>query len=379
MKIKTRSVVILMSCGLFACEPGKQIIHGETGDLSTNKIYLCEITSEYWGTHQAVDSAEVVNGKFVFELKNVKPELYFLGDSPNHGGYFFLDGKDIKVQPEKVTEEEILWKVEGSPLDLKYRAFMKQWDEATYKHISDSLDQCFYKAREVDDRDEMARIKEESMPYYERGRERGVALVKEVVDKNKENPFGMYLYYYKQFQHKDFPRMEDITAEKAYVESFGVAAKDTRYLPWIIKRLDMYENCAIGHEAPEIVGKDTLGNTLRLSDFRGNYVLVDFWNSYCHWCREETPALKKALVHFKGKNFKILGISSDRVKKLWTDAIHEDGSYWDHLMLEKGDNVMERYCIKGIPHIILVGPDGKILAKELRGQDLIDIPDKFVK
>ena len=48
-------------------------------------------------------------------------------------------------------------------------------------------------------------------------------------------------------------------------------------------------------------------------------------------------------------------------------------------MLEKGDDVMDRYCIKGIPHIILVGPDGKILAKELRGQDLIDVPDQFVK
>ena len=108
-------------------------------------------------------------------------------------------------------------------------------------------------------------------------------------------------------------------------------------------------------------------------------MLVDFWNSYCHWCREETPALKRALEHFAGKNFKILGVSFDRVKKLWMDAIHEDGSYWDHLMLEKGDDVMERYCIKGIPHIILVGPDGKILAKELRGQDLIDVPDQFVK
>ena len=87
------------------------------------------------------------------------------------------------------------------------------------------------------------------------------------------------------------------------------------------QQLSRYENCAIGHEAPEIVGKDTLGNELKLSDLRGNYVLVDFWNSYCHWCREETPALKRALEHFAGKNFKILGVSFDRVKKLWMDAI----------------------------------------------------------
>ena len=379
MKTSVKSFVVLISCGLFACQPGKQIIQGETGNLNTNKMYLCEVVSDYWKSHRAVDSADVIGGKFMFELENVQPELYFLGDSPNHGGYFFLDGKRIKVQPENVTEEEISWKVEGSFLDQKYRAFMEQWDEATFKQITDSLDALFFQARDAGNREEMARIKEESMHYYDEGRIRSDALVKEVLEKNKENSFGMYLYYYKQFQHKDFPMLEEIIAEKAYIESFGAAAKNTRYLPWVMEKLGKYEGCAIGHEAPKIVGKDTLGNELKLSDLRGNYVLVDFWNSYCHWCREETPALKRALEHFARKNFKILGVSSDRVKKLWMDAIHEDGSYWDHLMLEKGDDVMDRYCIKGIPHIILVGPDGKILAKELRGQDLIDVPDQFVK
>ena len=69
----------------------------------------------------------------------------------------------------------------------------------------------------------------------------------------------------------------------------------------------------------------------------------------------------------------------NREKKRWMDAIHEDGSYWDHLILNRGDDVMDRYCIQGIPHIILIGPDGKILAKELRGEDLIKVPEKFVK
>ena len=89
--------------------------------------------------------------------------------------------------------------------------------------------------------------------------------------------------------------------------------------------------------------------------------------------------MKRALEHFKDKKLKILGVSSDREKKRWMDAIHEDGSYWDHLILNRGDDVMDRYCIKGIPHIILVGPDGKILAKELRGENLIKVPEKFVK
>ncbi|MFR5659788.1 MAG: DUF4369 domain-containing protein [Butyricimonas faecihominis] len=145
MKVSIKSFVVLVSCGLFACQPGKQIIQGETGDLSTNKMYLCEVVSDYWKSHRAVDSADVIDGKFIFELENVQPELYFLGDSPNHGGYFFLDGKRIKVQPGNVTEEEISWKVEGAFLDQKYRAFMEQWDEATFKQITDSLDALFFR------------------------------------------------------------------------------------------------------------------------------------------------------------------------------------------------------------------------------------------
>ncbi len=86
---------------------------GETGDLNTNKMYLCEVVSDYWKSHRAVDSADVIDGKFMFELENVQPELYFWEILRIMEGIFFLDGKRIKVQPENVTEEEIFWKVEG--------------------------------------------------------------------------------------------------------------------------------------------------------------------------------------------------------------------------------------------------------------------------
>ena len=88
------------------------------------------------------------------------------------------------------------------------------------------------------------------MHYYDEGRIRSDALVKEVLKKNKENSFGMYLYYYKQFQHKDFPTLEEITAEKAYVESFGAAMKEYPLSSLGNGELGKYEGCAIGHEAP---------------------------------------------------------------------------------------------------------------------------------
>ena len=364
----------------FACTSKQRVITVEAKGLNTDKLYLCEVISEYRGIHQAVDSAVLKDGKFVFNLQEeIPPELYFIGDSPWHGGYVFLDGNDIKLTLEDVTEEQMCWEVKGSPLNEVYRRFEKVLYDETFGQIKDSLNALFYEARERQDQEEMARIKNESMPYYDEGVKRERMFVDSYIQENKANPLGIYLYYSRVFQRKDFPTEEEIAAEREYIQSFGEMAKVSSSFMKMEQQLSRYENCAIGHEAPEIVGKDTLGNELKLSDLRGNYVLVDFWNSYCHWCREETPALKRALEHFAGKNFKILGVSFDRVKKLWMDAIHEDGSYWDHLMLEKGDDVMERYCIKGIPHIILVGPDGKILAKELRGQELIDVLDQFVK
>lgn len=374
-----RNSCILILCVLAFGVKGQRQVTGFSGDLKARMIYLSEVVNEYRQVYQVIDSAAVRDGKFIFTLENVNPGLYFMGDAPEHGGYFFLDGKKIELTPERVTDENVVWKVTGSPLDKVYREFERQLYVVTHRQKRDSLDDCFMKAREADNRKEMAGIKEESMPYYEQGRVNEGILADQFIEKNRKNALGMSLYYNKKFQFKDFQTVESIEQEKAYVARFGKSAKDTRYTTLIAEKLELFENCAIGHVAPEIVGKDTSGNPVHLSDLRGNYVLVDFWNSYCHWCREETPALKRALERFKDKNFKILGVSSDFYKEKWTDAIHEDGSYWNHLMLQKGNRVMDRYCIKGIPHIILIGPDGKILAKNLRGQELITVSEKFIK
>ena len=373
-----RGFIVLILCVLTIGALGQTRVTGNVGTLDIDKVYLYEVVNEYRGVHRAIDSAAVNDKQFVFVLERAQPELYFIGDTPWHGGYFFLDGNNITLECVSSTDEQIVWSVDGSLLDQIYREFTDHVYAETFGAVRDSLNALFYKAREAGNREEMARIKEESGSYYEEGDKRERELVKEYIRNNRENPFGMYLYYNRVFLRKDFPTVESIVSEKAYVSGFGKRAKETSYLPMIEKRLALYENCAIGHEAPEIVGRDTLGNIVRLSDLRGNYVLVDFWNSYCHWCREETPALKKALEQFVGKNFKILGVSSDMYKDKWIEAIHEDGSYWDHLMLEKGNDVMDRYCIKGIPHIILVAPDGTILAKELRGEDLVKVPEKLM-
>ena len=92
------SLILFM---MFACTSRQSVITVKAKGLNTGKLYLCEVISEYRGIHQAIDSAILKNGKFVFNLQEeTSPDLYFIGDSPWHGGYVFLDGNDIKLTLE---------------------------------------------------------------------------------------------------------------------------------------------------------------------------------------------------------------------------------------------------------------------------------------
>lgn len=131
-------------------------------------------------------------------------------------------------------------------------------------------------------------------------------------------------------------------------------------------------NITIGTVAPDFAQHDPDGKPVRLSSFRGQYVLIDFWASWCPSCREENPALVKAYNELRNKNFTILGVSLDGqdTKAAWLKAIKDDKLTWTQVSdLKRWDSMLiKQYGINAIPQNVLIDPDGRVIAKNIEAQ-----------
>jgi peroxiredoxin len=154
------------------------------------------------------------------------------------------------------------------------------------------------------------------------------------------------------------------TLIKLYPENYIVKAKH--------QEIEAKKRVALGYPAPEITMQDTTGNMFSLSYLRGKIVLIDFWASWCGYCRMESPNMVKLYQQYKQYGFDILGVSLDQNKTSWISAIEKDGLEWHHVSDLKGwqSAVCATYGIRGIPFTVLVDKNGNIIAKGLRGEAL---------
>lgn len=173
----------------------------------------------------------------------------------------------------------------------------------------------------------------------------------------------------------------DLMPEKLVVSSYLTLNKDARenhYGKFIKYNID---SLFINGTAPDFVQSDTSGNVVNLHNYRGKYLLLDFWASWCVPCRAENPNVLMAYQKFKERNFDVLAVSVDKDRKLWLDAIKADRLPWTQIsdLQAFSNQVALKYRINQVPSNYLISPDGKIIAKDLRGKALIETLERILQ
>ncbi|WP_255156308.1 TlpA disulfide reductase family protein [Ferruginibacter sp. HRS2-29] len=199
-----------------------------------------------------------------------------------------------------------------------------------------------------------------------------------LVKKNAEQAFAKFIQDNKESYitplavYRHYQLTESDSLLEADFNSLGVMPKNSPIGGIIAKQIADSKKNPIGKPLADFSQADTSGNQIRLSSFKGKYVLVDFWASWCRPCRMENPNVVNVYTKFKDKNFTVLGVSLDQAKPAWLDAIKMDGLTWTHVSDLKGwgNEVAHQFEIVSIPQNFLLDPQGNVIAKNLRGPAL---------
>ena len=169
--------------------------------------------------------------------------------------------------------------------------------------------------------------------------------------------------------------MPDYEVVSPLYNAFSVDVKNSTVGKAYAQKLDILKQTIVGAIAPDFTQNDPDGKPITMSSFKGKYLLIDFWASWCGPCRAENPNVVKAYAKYHDKGFEILGVSldNDKGRDNWLKAIKGDGLVWSQVSDLKywSNEVAKKYGISSIPQNFLLDPTGKIVGKNLRGEALV--------
>ncbi len=329
-------------------------INGNIDGLPDGLVKLSNIVD---GNLNIVDSTHSLGGIFTMSGTIKSPELYFLSFENQRGRVqFFLDNSEINVSGPVENP-----KIRGSEPQALFDEFSSTLEK--YSLLRKDIYEEYKVAQEAGDKKTMGEIEEQFNKIEEEEKD----YIQNFAKTNNNSVVSphialRYNYYFNLAQLEEVVSLLDASIE------------GSKYVDNLNAKIEKLSSVQKGKLAPVFIQNDTLGNPVSLEDFRGKYLLIDFWASWCGPCRAENPNIVEVFQKFKDKGFDILGVSLDRNKARWIAAIAEDNLTWTHVSdLKYWDNEASKlYAVSSIPANFLLDPNGLIIAKDLRGEDLQD-------